>query len=163
MRNIASALVLGLVAACASTNTGPVSTSPTPSPTPSTALGQLGAPDCQPASPSGAFPAEVYGTSKGGNVWAWFMSAYPPTAGNEDKTVWRLDGSRTAVSPTYTLIGPAGERGSLKWGPAEHLGSSWDRLGREFGTGLVFPAAGCWDVHVTLDHLTGDVYVVVEN
>ena len=31
----------------------------------------------------------------------------------------------------------------------------------EFGTGLLFPAAGCWKVHVTLDQVTGDVYIVV--
>ena len=96
-------------------------------------------------------------------MWAWFMAAYPPVVGIEDKTVWRLDGAEAAASPTFGLIGPAGQLGTLNWGPDEHLGSSWDRPGREFGTGLLFPAAGCWDVHVALDRLTGDVYVVVKS
>jgi hypothetical protein len=28
-------------------------------------------------------------------------------------------------------------------------------------TGLVFPVSGCWDVHVSVGQVTGDVYVVV--
>jgi hypothetical protein len=161
MRTILSALLIGLVVACAYTSAGSVHVSPTPSP-PAT-VGRLGAAGCQPASPSGAFPAEIYGTSKGGTSWAWFMAAYPPVVGIEDKTVWRLDGTKAAVSPTFTLIGPAGQPGRLNWGPDEHGGSSWGRPGREFGTGLVFPTPGCWDVHVTLDQLASDVYVVVES
>ena len=124
-------------------------------------VGPLGAPFCHPASPSGAFPAETYGTATGGTVWAWFMAAYPPQAGIEDKTVWRLDGPNAYGSPTFTLVGPAGQLGRLTWGPEEHLGSNWNRPGHEFGTGLLFPTAGCWDVQVTLGQLTGDVFVVV--
>ncbi len=103
----------------------------------------------------------MYGTATGGTVWAWFMAAYPPTAGTEDKTVWRLDGIEAFGQPTFALVGQAGQHGQLTFGPEEHLGSSWNRPGHEFGTGLLFPAAGCWDVHVTLGRLVGDIYVVV--
>lgn len=127
----------------------------TPAPQP------VGAAGCRPASPSGTFAAEVYGTPKGGTVWAWFMAGYPPQSGTEDKTVWRLDGANDSGSPTFALTGPAGQTGRLNWGPQEHGGSTWNRPGREFGTGLLFPTAGCWDVHVTLGQLTGDVYIVV--
>lgn len=89
------------------------------------------------------------------------MEAYPPQAGVEDKTVWRLDTANSLGAPGFTLIGPARQPGKLNWGPEEHSGSTWNRPGREFGTGLVFPKAGCWDVHVALGHLSGDVYVVV--
>jgi hypothetical protein len=89
------------------------------------------------------------------------MAAYPPEAGIEDKTVWRLDGPSALGPPTFALVGPGGVPGQLNWGPQEHLGSSWNRPGREFGTGLQFPTAGCWDVHVTLGQLVGDLYVVV--
>jgi hypothetical protein len=89
------------------------------------------------------------------------MAAYPPQKQIEDKTVWRLDGPNTFGTPTFALIGPAGQTGRLNWGPAYHNSSSWNRPGQEFGTGLVFPSAGCWDVHVTLGQLTGDVYVEV--
>jgi hypothetical protein len=129
------------------------------SPTPAT-IGALGAAGCRPPSPIGAFEGEVYGTAEGGTVWSWFMEAYPPKAGVEDKTIWRLDGPNVTGTPSFTLIGPAGQAGRLDWGPQEHLGSSWNRPGREFGTGLVVSAAGCWDVRVKLGHLTGDVYIV---
>jgi site-specific recombinase XerD len=39
-------------------------------PMPESTVGPLGAAGCQPVSPSGAFSAEVYGTAKGGTVWA---------------------------------------------------------------------------------------------
>ncbi|HLZ95847.1 MAG TPA: hypothetical protein VKT20_11005 [Candidatus Dormibacteraeota bacterium] len=120
-----------------------------------------GASGCVPASPSGAFPAEVRGTASGGTVWAWFMAAYPPLHGVEDKTVWRLDGSSIAGTPAFSLLGPAGAIGRLDWGPEEHGGSTWNRPGVEFGTGLMFTTPGCWDVQVALGQLRGDVFVVV--
>ena len=129
-----------------------VPATPTPQP--------LGAAGCHPASPSGDFPAEIYGTAVNGTVWAWFMWSYPPKAGLEDKTVWRLDGSNTHGTPTFALLGPDGQVGRLT-GLQAHGGSTWNRPGVEYGSGLVFPAAGCWDVHVTLGQLQGDVYVVV--
>jgi hypothetical protein len=89
------------------------------------------------------------------------MAAYPPRAGIEDKTLWRLDGAHALGTPTFTLIGPTHQLGRLNWGPAAHVPSTWNRPGHEFGTGLLFPAAGCWKVHVTLDQLIGDVYIVV--
>jgi hypothetical protein len=89
------------------------------------------------------------------------MSAYPPQAGIEDKTVWRLDGAHSFGTPTFTLSGPTSQMGQLTWGPEPHGGSTWNRPGHEFGTGLLFPAAGCWTVHIALDQLAGDVYVMV--
>jgi hypothetical protein len=137
------------------------STATISSPTSSPATGALGAGGCQPASPLGALTAEVQGTATGGTVWAWFMQSYPPQAGVEDKTIWRLDGPNTAYPPVFTMIGPANARGHLDWGPAYHMSSTWNRPGDEYGTGLLFPVAGCWDVHVSVGGVTGDVYVVV--
>ena len=95
-------------------------------------------------------------------MWAWFMAAYPPQAGVSDKTIWRLDGPGiSAAAPAFSLVGPASETAHLDWGPAFHDSSSWTRPGNEYGTGLLFPTAGCWDVHVTAGQVTGDVYVVV--
>jgi hypothetical protein len=124
-------------------------------------IGAPGAAGCRPVSPAGALTGEVYGTATGGTVWALFMAGFPPQAGIEDKTVWRLDGPDAQPAPTFTLVGPAGQTGHLNWGPEFHDSSTWNRPGHEYGTGLVFPTAGCWDVHVTVGHLTGDVYVVV--
>lgn len=150
MRYLISAglLVAVMTFACAP------SQSSLPSPSPA-------ATNCQPPSSPGAFAGEVQGTATGGTVWAWFMQAYPPQAGTEDKTIWRLSGPGIASLPTFTLIGPAGAAGRLDWGPSAHLGSTWNRPGDEYGTGLLFPVPGCWDVHVSVGQVTGDVYIVV--
>ncbi len=150
---IATIACIGLSACSTAAPTAThVPATPTPQP--------LGAAGCHPASPSGDFPAEIYGTAVNGTVWAWFMWSYPPKAGLEDKTVWRLDGTNTHGTPTFALLGPDGQVGRLT-GLQAHGGSTWNRPGVEYGSGLLFPAAGCWDVHVTLGQLQGDVYVVV--
>src|SRR5258708_5723669 len=106
---IATALALAILGACSPGATGQSSVSPSVatvgSPNP------LGAAGCQPASPPGAFAAEIYGTATGGTVWAWFMSAYPPQAGIEDKTVWRLDGPHVFGVPTFTRPRPTAPLG----------------------------------------------------
>jgi hypothetical protein len=162
---IATVLALAMLWACApsvaSRSSVPSPTTIQVSPTPVPAIGALGAAGCRPISPSGAFTGEVYGTATGGTVWAWFMASYPPQASIEDKTLWRREGPGASGAPTFALVGPASQTGRLNWGPQRHSSSTWNRPGLEFGTGLLFPAAGCWDVHVTVGQLTGDVYVVV--
>ena len=156
---IATLACLG-IAACSTDSSGQEA-SPTATQIPATPTPQpVGAAGCNPASPSGAFPAEVYGTAVNGTVWAWFMWSYPPRAGVEDKTVWRLDGPNANGTPTFALFGPDGQVGRLT-GLQEHGGSTWNRPGVEYGSGLLFPTAGCWDVQVTLGQLHGDVYVFV--
>lgn len=161
----ATVLLSALASACTQAAAGHASALPTAiqvSPTPVPTMGLLGAAGCRPASPPGAFAGEVYGTTTDGTVWAWFMAAYPPQAGVSDKTIWRLDGPGiSAAAPTFFLVGPASQTAHLDWGPAFHDSSNWNRPGDEYGTGLLFPAAGCWDVHVTVGQVTGDVYVVV--
>lgn len=157
---VATAALVCLFLTVCSNPTSAITPTPTglagrPSPT------SLGAAGCHPASPSGDFPAEVYGTATNGTIWAWFMWSYPPKVGVEDKTLWRLDGKIADANPTFVLTGPSGEAGSLT-GLQEHLGSSWNRPGVEYGSGLLFPSTGCWDVHVALGRLKGDVYVVVD-
>jgi|GEM_PF-848065 len=162
-----SAAALAVMVAVACTPSNPSSStvsSPSAinsSPTPTPVVGALGAAGCRPVSPAGAFSGEVFGTATGGTVWAWFMAGYPPRAGIEDKTIWRLDGPGASGASTFALVGPASRKGRLNWGPEAHGSSNWNRPGAEFGTGLLFPAPGCWDVHVAMGQLTGDVYVEV--
>src|ERR1700680_647032 len=119
---VANAIAFVVLAACAPpavSRTTPLPSSATVgSPTP------LGASGCHPASPAGAFAGEVYGTATGGSVWAWFMNAYPPKAGIEDKTLWRLDGPHVLGTPHFTVSGPADQPGRLNWGPTFHDASS---------------------------------------
>lgn len=163
MRALACAAV-SLVAACACSDSAAspaAGHSPVVVATAESPPGPPGAPGCAPPSPSGSFPAEVYGTAANGTVWAWFQADFPPRRGVEDKTVWRLGGKPVTGAPVFLLVGPAGTAGHLDWGPEAHGGSSWNRPGDEFGTGLLFTAPGCWDVNVTYGTLHGDVYVVV--
>lgn len=159
---IATLAALALACACEPSGTGSIGVvSPTATHSAATPTTQpLGALGCRPPSPSGAFPAEVYGTAVHGTIWAWFQIDYPPKSGVEDKTVWRLDGADLNATPTFSLQGPTGQVGLLDW-VAEHGSSNWNRPGVEYGTGLLFPVTGCWDVHVTLGQLQGDIYVVV--
>ncbi len=160
---LAAVFVLAAAWACTPSESSPtgVSSPTTSSPASVPTVGALDAAGCRPVSPSGAFAGEVYGTATGGTVWAWFMAGYPPKAGIEDKTIWRLDGPGASGAPTFALVGPGNQTGRLNWGPEMHIGSTWNRPGVEFGTGLLFPSAGCWNVHVAVGQLTGDVYVVV--
>jgi len=71
-----------------------------------------------------------------------FFPAEPMlTVGQEIRVVWRMTGSRDfsidATGPDGTTVKPV-------WSPEPHGGSNWDRAGDEWGTGWVFPAAGCW-------------------
>ena len=156
-----AAVSLLAISACTSSLASTSNRSPVAIATVEPPPGPLGAPGCSPPSPSGSFPAEVYGTAANGTVWAWFQSDYPPRHGVEDKTVWRLGGEPATGEPELLLVGPGGAQGRLDWGPEAHGGSTWNRPGAEFGTGLMFPASGCWDVNITLGKLHGDVYVVV--
>lgn len=158
--------ILGVWLASSANRLPATATFPTPSPgvasTPFLSPQPLGDIGCRPASPQGNFPAERHATAKGGTAWAWFMTDWPPLAGVEDKTVWRLAPDHPiASSPVFTLTGPQGAQGHLNWGPALHGNSNWDRPGDEFGTGLVFTAPGCWDVHVVYGSLQSDIYLLV--
>jgi hypothetical protein len=87
---------------------------------------------------------ERQGAGDGATLWALFFPTEPLlTAGKEIKVVWRMTGKGDfAISAT----GPGGAVVKPVWGPEPHGGSSWDRPGDEWGTGWVFPAAGCWTV-----------------
>lgn len=66
----------------------------------------------------------------------------PITKSQEVKIVWRMTGAGDAVGDRGVTTRPT-------WGPEAHGGSSYHRPGDEWGTGWVFPSAGCWTVHAT--------------
>jgi hypothetical protein len=84
----------------------------------------------------------------GTSLFALFFLAdnAPITAGQEVKIVWRMTG---AGDLTINATGDKGARTRPTWGPEAHGGSSYDRPGDEWGTGWVFPSAGCWTIHAT--------------
>jgi hypothetical protein len=97
-----------------------------------------------------------------GSLWAlFFPTAEGPgvKAGREAKIVWKIDGSGTF---TISATGPGGATTSPSWGPTPHGSSTWERPGDEWGTGWVFPAAGCWTVRAaTSDGGAGELRMAV--
>jgi hypothetical protein len=100
------------------------------------------------ACPAGAdlpADAELQGNGEGVTLWALFFG--PRVIANQEmKIVWRMTGSGAL---TMTAEGPGGRLVKPAWGPEEHGGSNYNRPGDEWGTGWVFPQAGCWTITAT--------------
>ena len=140
---------------------GQVASSPSPRPTPLRATAE-----CNPPSPSGNFPEERLGTTAGGSLWAYLMprGGLPVRAGEETKIVWRYTVSHPSHDPVirFTARAADGVQAQMTFGPEGHSGSTWHRPGYEVGTGFIFPAPGCWDIHAVADGMSGDLFLVVE-
>ncbi|GIM97247.1 hypothetical protein Ato02nite_090400 [Paractinoplanes toevensis] len=145
----ATLLLLVLSASCSS---APSSAPPTPSP----ALLAPAAPSPQPCPSTADLPAdaEMQGVGDGVTLWALFFGGRI-VAGQEIKVAWRMTGggdlTMTATAPDGSLLKPS-------WGPEPHGGSTYQRPGEEWGTGWIFPVAGCWTINATRNpgeaHLT---------
>jgi hypothetical protein len=83
--------------------------------------------------------------SKHGEVWALPFGTVPPTVGQDLKIVWRVTGRGPLL---VTFRNPSGHKHSLTFGPELHSASSFQRPGREWGTGFTFDATGCWTIQV---------------
>jgi hypothetical protein len=101
--------------------------------------------DAAPEPPCGSpVNMEMRGT---GSLWALFFPTVghedPVVAGEEAKIVWKIGGSGDF---TVGATGPDGAAATLVWGPTGHGSSTWERPGTEYGTGFLFPKAGCWTI-----------------
>jgi hypothetical protein len=143
------------VTAGATTVPSSVPSTPAPS-TPPTA--EAAADRCRPPVKSAEGMVEVRGTSPDAELWALPFAALPFKPGKEVKIVWRMTGSGPLEVGAAL---PDGTRATLAWGPEGHSGSTWKRPGEEWGTGFVFPKAGCWRVHLTRTTGQGDVWFSV--
>jgi hypothetical protein len=158
---LASALT---VAACHAT---PQTTSPAPShrslgsgqPSASGSPVPVTTSTCPPNAQLGGSDAlpERQGAGDGATLWALFFPTQPVlTAGQEIKVVWRMTGSGdfsiSAAGPDGAVVKPA-------WGPEPHSSSTWTRPGDEWGTGWIFPAAGCWTIRAK--RTSGSGYLVL--
>ena len=159
-----------VLAACstsspASSSRSPVAqkTSAAPAPSPTiTGPTTPGLKSCQPASPidNSSVGPEAQGTGVNAQLWALIesTSGIPPVAKTEVKIVWRMTGTGDF---SIVASGPSDMKVSPSQGPAEHLGSNWNRPGDEWGTVFTFPSAGCWDLHATRGSASGDVWLKV--
>jgi len=99
------------------------------------------------------------GTSSNAELWALLFTTKSIHSGDAVKIVWRMTGSGAFhLGATST----AGSAAPLTFGPDGPRGSSWTRPGEEWGTGFVFPSAGCWDMHAVRGTLSGDVWLLVQ-
>ena len=148
----AAVLVLSACTATSPVDSTP-SSGPSPTPTPTGSTVVLGQPGCTPASPVGTDVdsgfSEVQGTVSGGHtLYGLVMGAYPfRVSGDVIKVVWRLTGEGSEL--TATLTDPAGTPRPLAWGPEYHGGSTYDRPGGEWGTGITFDQPGCWTLDLS--------------
>ena len=97
-----------------------------------------------------------------GSLWALFFARAEDGGqvvhGKEAKIVWKIGGTGGIA---FTTAGPSGAPAKLAWGPQGHGGSTWERPGTEYGTGWVFPAAGCWTITATRDDGTSGALALV--
>ena len=131
--------------------------SQTPTPTPPSPDIGFSAPL---ASACGALPAQTpLAEVKGSHLWALVFGPVPIKARTETKIVWRMGGHGAFNIGAKTTNGTSAQ---LTFGPEPHDGSSWYIPHTdEWGTGFIFPTAGCWRVHAGRDGTTGDVYLLV--
>jgi hypothetical protein len=99
-----------------------------------------------------------------GQLWVWFQTLTSEHYGqpyySQGKFVWRITGH----GDFHVLaLGPHGEQLAPQEGPTAHLGSTWDtHPGDEWGTIMTFSSAGCWDLRVWRDDVSGDVALRIE-
>jgi hypothetical protein len=148
-----------LLAACtadrpqAARPTAPVAT--TPARTAATAAPPSAT--CPASAELGAGLPERQGMGQGVTLWGLFF-APKAVAGKEIKIVWRMTG---AGDLAMTASGPDGATTKPTWGPEMHSGSDFHRPGDEWGTGWVFPSAGCWTVAAKRDSGTAHMILRV--
>ncbi|MEV1240507.1 hypothetical protein ACIBO2_04540 [Nonomuraea sp. NPDC050022] len=167
MRRMTIGAVLIVVAGCATGGTG--SPRPTEAGTPTRAETPAVSQKPTPAATREAchgtplltyqdgFP-EVQGTSRDAEVWGLLFAPVPFNRGKEVKIVWRMTGEGP-LKVTAAL--PDGTRAKPTFGPEQHGGSSWRRPGEEWGTGFVFPKAGCYRVNLTRTRGSGHLWLPV--
>src|SRR5262245_49493065 len=102
---------------------------------------------------------DIQGQATEATLWALPFAPLPFPTRHEVKIVWRMTGSG---SPRFSATGPTGEDpDALQWGPEEHLDSTWNRPGDEWGTGFRFTEAGCWRITVRRGEGSGSIWVRV--
>jgi hypothetical protein len=93
---------------------------------------------------------------KGSHLWALVFGPVPIKARTETKILWRMGGHGAFNIGAKTTNGTSAQ---LTFGPEPHDGSSWYIPNTdEWGTGFIFPTAGCWRIHAWRDGTSGDVF-----
>ena len=114
-----------------------------------------GAAKCSPPSP--IIGNEFRGTSGNGQLSGLiFATKSSMHLGDDIKLVVRMTGSGPL---TITATAPDGT--SMTLPPTPHTGSSFDRPGDEWDTGITYQQAGCWQIHFERSDSSADVWFQV--
>lgn len=100
---------------------------------------------------------EAQGRSTDITVWALFFQR-PVEARTDVKVVWRVTGTGGFNVRAYHPSGATAEADRVQ----EHLGSTWQKPGDEWGSWFNFPVSGCWNLHVTHGQSSGDLWINVK-
>ena len=119
---------------------------------------------CAPERPRD-LPGEAVELPAGEAMWSAWL-AHPPLEGETITVLWRAE---TVEEGGLALSGADrdGHRLAVEFGPSPVLpqlrggGLSWPRPGREWGTRVLFPHAGCWRLKTEAGGREGDVTVWV--
>jgi len=111
-----------------------------------------------PVHPASILGPEIQGVASYSELWALIQSTtgVPPKAKSSVKIVWRMTGKGTF---SLVALNPQGQHVLPDQGPEAHDGSNWNRPGDEWGSVFTFTTAGCWDLHVSRDGASGDVWL----
>ena len=114
-----------------------------------------GAAKCSPPSP--IIGNEFRGTSGNGRLSGLiFATKSSMHLGDDIKLVVRMTGSGPLA---ITATAPDGTSMTLR--PTPHTGSSFDRPGDEWDTGITYQQAGCWQIHFERSDSSADVWFQV--
>jgi hypothetical protein len=106
-------------------------------------------------------PGEAVELTAGRGVWSAWIT-WPPVAGETITVLWRAEGF---VPGDFTVRGADshGHRLAVEFGPSPVLpqlrggGLQWPRIGREWGSRLLFSQPGCWRVDVDAGGRPGEL------
>ena len=96
---------------------------------------------------------EVRGRASAGQVWALVHSGLPVRSGQALKIVWSVSGS--GGFSVFAL-----DSDGMKVDPQEteaHIGGTWRRPGRDWGTVFILPHGGCWLFRISHGETTGEI------
>jgi hypothetical protein len=110
-------------------------------------------------------PGAAVELAVGEGLWSAWIT-HPPVADETITVLWRAEGF---VRPTLRLTGADafGHRLAVEFGPSPVLpqlrggGLRWPRVGREWGSRVLFPHAGCWELQADAGGRRGELTVWV--